>query len=397
MSQICWYFQIHQPWRLRPYRVFDISTHHDYFVIPGDLEFANDRVLQKVASKSYRPMLTLLETMLVRVPEFRFALSLSGVVLQQLREYTPDVVAQLQRMVNTGRVELLSETMYHSLASLFSPTEFTAQVQAHQALLDELFGVRPRVFRNTELIYSNDIAKMVDDMGFIGMLAEGADQVLHGRPPTRVYAPPHNEAFALLLKHYRLSDDIAFRFSQQSWSGWPLHSETYAHWLTAPFATDALINLFMDFETFGEHQWESTGIFAFFEHLIPYLDAIPETSFVTPSQVVMHHKPQDVFSSEWAVSWADVDRDVTAWLGNPMQHDVVRALYDLESRVRSSGDDELIEDWRRLQTSDHFYYMCTKWAADGDVHAYFSPYGSPYDAYANYNNVLADMRWRLGV
>jgi alpha-amylase len=278
---------------------------------------------------------------------------------------------------------------------LYDETEFAAQVQQHTSLIKQLFDVIPRVFRNTELIYTDRVAQLVDELGFTAMLAEGADQVLQGRSATRVYHAPHSRHFPLLLKHYQLSDDVAFRFSERSWAGWPLTAGKYAHWLTAPFASDALINLFMDFETFGEHQWESEGIFEFFRHLIATLAERADVKFVTPSQVITQATPTDVFSSSTPGSWADVDRDITAWVGNPLQHDVIRLVYDLGERVLTSGDAALIDDWRRLQTSDHFYYMCTKWAADGDVHAYFSPYGSPYDAYVNYNNVLADLQWRL--
>jgi alpha-amylase len=394
MSQVCWYFQIHQPWRLRPYSLFDIGSSHDYFSTDSSLDFANEQVFRKVAAKSYRPMFLLLAELLAQYPSFRFTLSLSGVVIEQFQQYAPDLLLILQSMVKTGQVEILGETYYHSLASIFSPAEFKRQVQQHTALIEKLFQIKPRVFRNTELVYTNNIAEQVKKLGFRGMLAEGADRVLQGRPATRLYHSPQSH-LPLLLKHYQLSDDVAFRFSQQSWAGWPLTAEKYEHWLTAPFGSDELINLFMDFETFGEHQWEAEGIFLFFRQLIGLLVQNSAVKMVTPSEVVAKMKPQDVFSSETPVSWADVDRDLTAWVGNPLQYDVTRVLYELEDQVIVSQNKQLIEDWRRLQTSDHFYYMCTKWASDGDVHAYFSPYGSPYDAYVNYNNVLADMKMQL--
>lgn len=395
MSQICWYFQIHQPWRLRPYSLFEISQQHDYFATPASLDFANQRVLEKVADKSYRPMLRLLADLLKQEPTFRFTLSLSGVSLEQVAAFAPDVLDLLQTVVDTGRVEILGETYYHSLAGLYDPVEFTSQVKQHSQLMDELFSVQPQVFRNTELVYTDRLAQQAQQLGFQAMLAEGADHVLHGRSPTRLYHPPHDSHFPLLLKHYQLSDDVAFRFSERSWVDWPLTAEKYAHWLTAPFATDELINLFMDFETFGEHQWAEAGIFDFFRQLIPLLAQHSETQFVTPSQVITSQVPQDIFSSEQPVSWADVDRDLTAWVGNPLQQDIIRQIYELGPHILASQDEALIEDWRRLQTSDHYYYMCTKWAADGDVHAYFSPYGSPYDAYVNMNNVLGDLKIRL--
>ena len=395
MSQVCWYFQMHQPWRLRPYGLFEIGQKHDYFETEKSLDFANQRVLNKVAEKSYRPMLQLLAKLVKQYPSFRFTLSLSGVMLEQLQQFAPDLVVLLQQLVASGQVELLGETYYHSLAGLYDPEEFAEQVEQHRQVIQRVFGVRPRIFRNTELIYTDDIAQQVEKLGFQAMLAEGADHVLRGRPPTRLYHAPHSPNFPLLLKHYQLSDDVAFRFSERSWAGWPLTAEKYAHWLTAPFANNELINLFMDFETFGEHQWEDAGIFPFFEQLTHLLSQQENLRFVTPSEVIAHHQPQDVFSSAEPVSWADVDRDITAWVGNPMQHDVIRLMYELGQAVKAAKNQKLLQDWRRLQTSDHFYYMCTKWAADGDVHAYFSPYGSPYDAYVNFNNVLADVKGRV--
>lgn len=396
MPQVCLYFQLHQPWRLRPYSVFDIGQNRDYFEISEELDFANSRVIHKVAEKSYRPMLRLLRHLLQTEPEFRFAFSASGVFLEQLQTYAPDVVELLQDCMSTGRVEVLAETYYHSLSSLYSPTEFAAQVAKQERLLAELFSARPRVFRNTELIYSDSIAKLVAALGYKGMLTEGADKILHGRTPTQLYFSAGSEKLPILLKHYKLSDDIAFRFSQRSWPGWPLTAEKYLGWLVLPFGNQDLINLFMDFETFGEHQWEAEGIFPFFESLVHLLAQHPEAEFVTPSQVITHQAARECFACSDPISWADVDRDLTAWRGNSLQWDALRAIYELEPQVLATQNERLIDDWRRLQTSDHFYYMCTKWANDGDVHAYFSPYGSPYQAYVNYTMVLTDLTLRAG-
>lgn len=395
MSQLCLYFQLHQPWRLRRYSLFEVGNQHDYFNTPNELDFANQRVMAKVAAKSYWPMFRLLRYLLDRYPNFRFALSFSGVALEQIQQFVPDLLLLIQDIVATGRVEILAETYYHSLAALYSPAEFYRQVAYHGRLVNRLFGVRPLVFRNTELVVSNDIAHLVEAMGYLGMLAEGADRILGDRAPTALYASPAAPRLPLLLKHYRLSDDIAFRFSQRSWAAWPLTAETYAHWLTAPFGANDLLNLFMDFETFGEHQWEDTGIFPFFEKVVALLAENNWAQFVTPTQAVTTHQIKEVYDASTPVSWADVDRDLTAWVGNPLQHDVLRLIYELEESVLAQRNPGLTEDWRRLQTSDHFYYMCTKWANDGDVHAYFSPYGSPYEAYVNYNNVLADFRGRI--
>lgn len=399
MAKICWYFQIHQPWRLRPYSVFDVSTRSDYFATTEDLDYDNGRVIQKVAEKSYRPMLLLLQKIIAKHPEFVCTFSISGVALEQLQEYAPDVVELLQALVATGQVEILGETYYHSLAALYDPEEFAEQVELHSALMHQVFGVSPRVFRNTELIYSNDIAHQVAELGFDGMLAEGADHILQGRSPTRAYHGVGLPDFPILLKHYRLSDDVAFRFSQRSWPAWPLTAETYAHWLTAPYDADDVIGLFMDFETFGEHQWADTGIFSFFEQLISVLEQSEHSEWVKPTQVISHRMKHpvhtDVFDAPEPVSWADVDRDITAWRGNPLQWDTLRIMYALGAALKARDDAALLHDWRRLQTSDHFYYMCTKWAADGDVHAYFSPYRDPYQAYVNFSMVLADLQPRV--
>ena len=386
------YFHIHQPYRLKPLGVFDVGVGGDYFDVDEGLDFSNKRVIGKIADKSYLPMLSLLLDLLNKESSFCFALSITGTVIEQIKEYSPEVFGLLKKVVATGRVEIVSETYYHSLASLFSPTEFLFQVSKHKRLIEDEFGVVPSIFRNTELIYTNKIARMVGDMGFKGMLAEGADKILKGRSPTRLYKSP--DGLPLLLKHYKLSDDIAFRFSQFHKSDKPLTADTYSHWISSSFDQGEVVNLFMDFETFGEHQWADTGIFDFFRH---FVGKFIETgnSFVSLGSAIESRRADDVFDSEEPVSWADVDRDITAWKGNALQDDVLDKIYELEGEILSSGDERMIEDWRRMQTSDHFYYMCTKWSNDGDVHAYFSPYGSPFMAYCNYNNALADLRLRV--
>lgn len=388
MAKVCLYFQIHQPWRLKPISVFDIGKKNQNY---GDDE-QNEFVLKKVAEKSYIPMLALLEKLVSEEEGFQASFSVTGVAMEQFLNYEPDVLEALKRLTKSEQIEMLGETYYHSLASLYSPVEFLHQVQKHKNTINELFGKDPKVFRNTELIYTNKIADMVMKMGYRGMLAEGADKVLQGRRPTRLYRAPCG--LPLLLKHYQLSDDIAFRFSAASRSNKPLTADTFAHWINSSFSNEETVNLFMDFETFGEHQWVDTGIFDFFYHFVKKFLS-NGGKFVTVSEAINSDLPVDVFDSEHPVSWADVDRDVTAWRGNSQQYDALKKIYDVESRILNCGDDELIEDWRRLQTSDHFYYMCTKWSNDGDVHAYFSHYKSPYAAYVNFSNAIADIRLRL--
>ncbi len=392
MAKTCLYFQIHQPWRLKPLSIFDIDSKNDYFEVPENLDFENGKVMKKVAEKSYRPMLTLLEKLMEKEDKFKFSVSITGVAVEQMERYTPDLLGLLERLAKTGRVEFLSETYYHSLSSLYSPTEFILQVSQHKRMIEDRFGITPKVFRNTELIYTNNVAKLVQDMGYKAMLAEGTEKVIGRKSPTKIFHSP--SGLPLLLKHYKLSDDVAFRFSDSHRSDKPLTAETFAHWINSSYPEDEVVNLFMDFETFGEHQWEDTGIFRFFEHFVSH-NIATGGEFVLPSEAIKVIKKADIYSSDSPVSWADVDRDITAWRGNSLQEDTLTKIYALETQVMASKDDQIISDWRKMQTSDHFYYMCTKWANDGDVHAYFSPYGSPFQAYSNFNNAFTDLKLRI--
>lgn len=386
MSAICFYFQVHQPYRLRHYTFFDIGANSWY-----EDENANCGILLKVARKCYLPMNALLLKLIRRHEgQFKVSFSISGTALDQFEIYAPEVIQSYRELVATGCVELLSETYNHSLSFLYSPDEFREQVRLHDDRIEELFGVRPTSFRNTELIYNNALAHAVEEMGYKAILAEGADHVLGWRSPNFVYKPSGCESLRLLLKNYRLSDDIAFRFSNHEWPEFPLTAEKFASWAQAVGAAGDIINLFMDYETFGEHQWESTGIFQFMEALPDVLLSLPGFSFVTPTEAAAMFQPVASLDVHNFMSWADAERDLTAWLGNDMQQDAITAVYRLEEKVKACHNEDLLRTWRRLQTSDHFYYMCTKWFADGDVHSYFNPYGTPYDAYINYMNVLAD-------
>lgn len=390
------YLHIHQPFRVRQYSVFDIAKKHDYFNEPDyDTERNNEQVFKKVAEKSYRPMNAVLEKLIATHPEFKVSMSITGTFLEQAEMWAPDVIASLQRLVATGRVEIVAETYYHSLAFFYSRTEFEHQVEAHKAKIRQLFGVETSVFRNTELAYNDSLAKWADDYGFKGILAEGWDPILEWRSPNYVYRSAGTKNISLLLKNYRLSDDIAFRFSNQNWSAWPLSADTYNEWANASIDNQPLINLFMDYETFGEHQWKNTGIFDFFESFIGKWLQNPINTFYTVSEAISEFEPVGEISMPNTVTWADTERDLTAWLGNSMQQEALRYIYSMENDIMMTGDVNLISDWRKLQTSDHVYYMCTKWFNDGDVHAYFSPYKSPYDAFLYYINVVRDLRWRL--
>jgi len=389
MASVCFYFQVHQPYRTRNYTIFDADG--NYFD-----EAKNEQVCLKVAEKCYLPANLLLFDLIKQYKgRFRISYSITGVLLEQLELYAPQALASFQQLAATGCVEFLAETYYHSLSFLYSPDEFAEQIRAHTQAIQKYFGQQPRVFRNTELIYDNRLPEVIERIGgFDAILAEGADHILGYRSPNFIYHPPNSKDLKLLLKNYRLSDDIAFRFSNRSWNQWPVKADKYANWISAVNGCGYVVNLFMDYETFGEHHWKDTGIFDFLRHLPEEIFKHPDNDFKTPSEVVDAYHSVGVFDAPHTISWADIERDLSAWLGNPMQQNAVTELYKLEEKVKATNDPDIIEDWRRLQGSDHFYYMCTKYFADGDVHKYFNPYDSPYDAYISFMNILDNLSTR---
>ncbi len=395
MASVCFYFQVHQPLRIKRYRIFDIGIDHDYFNDSSTFNLNNKKILRKVASKCYLPTNKVLLDLLKKYPEFKISFSFSGIFLHQIEKDFPEVLESFQKLVKTGQVEILSETYYHSLSFLYSKKEFKKQVLLHKKKIKELFGVTPKVFRNTELIYSNEVAQTAEAMGFKGILAEGADHVLGWRSPNFLYRPKGTKSIKLLLKNYRLSDDIAFRFSSKDWNEHPLTAPKFAKWVSEVNGNGEVINLFMDYETFGEHQWEDTGIFEFLKHLPGEILKHPDNNFVTPSEAIKKYNAVAELDIPYYVSWADTERDLSAWLSNAIQNDTISKVYSMEERVLKTKDKKIIEDWRRLQTSDHYYYMCTKWFADGDVHKYFNPYESPYEAFISCMNVINDLELRL--
>lgn len=392
---IALYLHVHQPWRVKPYSVFDIAHDHQYF---DGYENGTDNgaIFRKVADKSYRPMNALLEKLLAEFPDFKISFSITGTFIEQARLYAPDVIESFQRLVNTGQVEIVAETYQHSLAFFFSRSEFERQVEQHKQLIQDTFGVTPTAFRNTELSYNDELAQWAGQAGYKAILAEGWHTILGGwRSPNYLYKPSGTQNIKLLLKNYKLSDDLAFRFSDKGWTEHPLTADRYITWVNAALEGAPLLNLFMDYETFGEHQWADTGIFEFFEAFIGKWTNEEHATFYTVTEAAEALEVQDELTSPQTITWADNERDLTAWLGNAMQHEAMRHLYALESSVLHSGDSKLIHDWQSLQTSDHAYYMCTKWFQDGDVHAYFSPYESPYDAFLYFMNAIRDVRYRI--
>jgi alpha-amylase len=343
MASICFYFQVHQPYRIKKYRVFDVGNDHEYFNDRSDRDINNEKILHKVAKKCYLPTNKLLLELLEKHPEFKVAFSFSGVFLDQLEEFSPETLLSFQKLVKTGRVEILDETYYHSLAFLYSKKEFVRQVELHRAKVKKLFGVTPQVFRDTELIYNNELAKFVEDMGYKAILAEGADHLLGWRSPNFLYSAPTATTIKTLLKNYKLSDDIAFRFSSKSWAEWPLTSEKFARWVDAVNGNGNVVNLFMDYETFGEHQWEDTGIFDFMRALPGELLKHPDNDFVTPSEAAKRYPSVGEFDAHNFISWADVERDLSAWLSNSMQYEAIGNIYALEDDVMASGGRKAIE------------------------------------------------------
>lgn len=393
MRDIVLYLHLHQPRRVRPYSIFDIGERHDYF---ASYEHATDNqaLFAKVAHKSYRPMIALLRRMVESHDAFSVNLSVSGIWLEQCESWDPALLHDLKELVATSKVELAAETYYHTLAFFFSRTEFLAQVTKHRKALKTHFGVEPTVFRNTELAYNNELGQWAEEAGYRAVLTEGWDPILNWRSSHYLYSPQGTSDIALFLKDYRLSDDLAFRFSNKQWTEWPLSAGTYMGWIDSLPEEEKLVNLFMDFETFGEHQWRETGIFEFFEIFVANWCAAGNR-FASFSQALNTHRIHDAVDMPNTVTWADNERDLTAWLGNAMQQEAADALYRLEESVLRSEDHQLIEDWRLLQASDHLYYLSTKWLDDGNVHAYFSPYDSPYDGFLNYMNAIRDIRYRI--
>ncbi len=389
MASVCFYFQVHQPFRLGHYTIFD--SHSNYFD-----DFKNAQVCKKVAEKCYLPSnLLFLDLIKKYHGRFKISYSITGVLLEQLQLYAPRVLETFQALADTGCVEFLGETYYHTLSFLYSQEEFIRQIKVHTQIIQKFFRQKPRIFRNTELVYNNSLAMLIEKMGgFDGILAEGADHILGYRSPNFVYRPVNCTKLKLLLKNYRLSDDIAFRFSNRSWSQWPLTADKFARWVNAVNGCGYTVNLFMDYETFGEHQWEDTGIFNFMRHLPEEIFKHPDNDFKTPSEVVDTYPDVDAIDVPYTVSWADIERDLSAWRGNPMQENALSELYSFEEKVMQTRDNAIIADWRKLQTSDHFYYMCTKYFSDGDVHKYFNPYDSPYDSYIIFMNVLDNLNKR---
>ncbi len=391
MKTICFYFQVHQPFRLKRYKFFDIGNDHYYYN-----DFENRAIMRKVAEKCYLPAnQVFLDLIKEYGSKFKIAYSISGVAIDQFEMYAPDVLESFKKLVDTGNVEILSETYSHSLSSLRNKEEFERQVKLHKEKIKEVFNVEPKVFRNTELIYADWIGEYVANLGYKAMITEGAKHILGWKSPNYLYNNAINPKLKILLKNFKLSDDIAFRFSNRDWDEYPLTTEKFVSWLNAIEPNEEIINLFMDYETFGEHQWAETGIFDFLRALPNAVFRYSNYCFSTPSEIIERIDPVGTIHVPHPISWADEERDLTAWLGNELQDEAFNKLYETYDKVKQINDKDIWRDWLYLQTSDHFYYMCTKWFSDGDVHKYFNPYDSPYEAFVNFMNILSDFIVRV--
>ena len=390
-KSICLYFQVHQPSRLRTFRFFDIGADDHYFD-----DFANGSIVRRIAANCYLPAnRTILRLIEENGRKFKVTFSISGTAIERFQKYCPEVIESFRALAATGCVEFLAETCSHSLASLASPAEFKNQVKLHTKLIESVIGAKPTAFRNTELIYSDAIGEMVASMGYTTMLTEGAKHILGWKSPDFVYTSAANPKLKLLLKNSTLSDDIAFRFSNRSWESWPLTADKYAQWIADILEKEDVVNLFMDYETFGEHQKAESGIFDFLGALPAAVLTYNGISFRTATETAKAHQPVGPMNVPFPISWADEERDTSAWLGNELQNEAFHKLYALEANVKKTRDEGLMDTFRKLQESDHLYYMCTKFFSDGAVHSYFNPYATPYEAFINYMNVLSDFELRI--
>jgi len=393
MTSICIYFEVHQPTRLNRFSVFNVGKNSD----PLSTYFNNELnfwIFEKVAKKCYIPTNKILLNLINESDgNFRISFSLTGTFVEYCEKYMPSLLDSFKDLFATGAVDLIEETYFHSLSSLYDDLdEFEEQVTMHNEMIKRIFNYKPRVFRNTEAIFDNRIAKKISEMGYKGILTEGTEKILDWRSPNYIYKPV-NADIKVLLRNYTLSDDVGFRFSARGWPGYPLTADKYANWLAN--CEGDLINLFIDYETFGEHQWIETGIFDFLDHLPREVMKHRHLDFITVSEAVERYEPVGEINVPWAISWADADRDVSTWLGNNMQIACFNEIKEIGKAIKQINDKELLYIWRLLQTSDHLYYLSTKGMQDGAVHAYFSPYSGPYEGFINYMNILQDLKQRI--
>lgn len=390
-KSVCFYFQIHNPFQLQQYRFFDIGHSHQYYD-----EFATRTYLQKLATSCYLPMnKVLLDTINEFGNKFKVAFSITGETLNQFEKYAPNVLDSFKELAATGCVEFLCETYCHSLAFLKDEDELDRLLLKQCEVIERHFEQVPSVVRLTGLIYSDQIGNRVAKLGFDGMLTEGAKHILGWKTPNFVYTNAINNDLKVLLRNYNLSDDIAYRFSDKSSAKWTVTTEKFVGWLDELDKEDEVINLFMDYLTFGYRHPRSSGIFDFMRFLPREILKHKEYEFLTPTEVINKHQPKADIHVPYPISWSEEERDLSVWLGNDLQNDAFTSLCDLGTKVRFINDEHITRDWERMQDSNHFYDMGTKWMIDGSTRRFDSLYSSPYDAYINYMNILSDLILRV--
>ena len=382
MKTICFYFQVHLPMQLKRYRFFEIGSDHYYYD-----DFANEANVQRVANNSFLPSNRLILDMIRSSHgKFKVSFSISGIALELFEQYAPEVIDSFKELAATGSVEFIAETYAHSLASIFDPEEFVLQAKQQSDTLFELFGVRPTVFRNTEMIYSDEIGQMIHELGYNTILTEGSKHVLGWKSPNFLYGHSYIPQVKILTRNMKLSDDIAYRFSDWSWSEFPLTAEKLMGWIKNSDESEKIFSMFMGYQSFGDRQKPESGIFEFLKAL-PYQALANRISFSTPSEIAKKFNPISPISVPYPQSWIGEEKDLSSWTGNDLQTEALQKLYQVGERVRLCSDRSLKHDCLCLQSSDHFQYMTTKpW----NSFAIYPNYDSPYDAFTNYMNILAD-------
>ena len=391
MKSVCLNFQVHQPFRYRKYRFFDIGNDAYYYD-----DYANETIMRKLAVNCYLPAnKIILDQIKKNKGKFKVSYSISGIALDQFKLYAPEVIDSFAQLAATGHVEFVSETYSNSLVSLSDEQLFREQVEAHDKLIEQLFGQKPKVFRNTELIYSDELGDLIYRMGFETIMTEGDKHILGWKSPNYIYCNALNPRQKVLMRNYRFSDDLSFRFSNPAWNEYPLTADKFAGWMTSTPENEDVINIFINYDTFGEVQPKRSGIFDFLNALPGAVLKTGKLAFVTPSEAAKNFQPISAMHVLHPISWADEERDLSAWLGNELQKEAFNNLYALKDQIKNCQNEVLLKDWNYLQANNHLYYMCTKFFSDGEVHKYYNPYTSPYEAFINYMNVLSDFTIRL--
>jgi alpha-amylase len=390
MTSVCLYFKVHQPYRLKEYRMKGVDTPYCYEDIPSD-----ERSIHHLADNCYLPANKIIKELInEHNGKFRITYSVSGTAIELFQKHRPDVIVSFQELVETGCVEMLGETYYHSLSFLHSKKEFNRQVKKHSETIKDLFGVEPFIFRNTELIYNNQLARQITDLGFKGILCEGVERVLQGRIPNQLYMVPGSNDFALLLRNASLSDDIAFRFDDENWIEHPLTADKFAEWLHVHPHETEVINLMLDYETFGIHKKAGSGIFEFLKALPGAILANDNFIFTTPSVVLNDNSAKDVYDVPATISWEDGAGSSGVWFENMRQNNTLKKIYSIEKMVLESGNDKAIDTWGRLQAADYFFYMSEE-SIKAAACQYHNPFTTPEEAFQNYSNIVADFEIAL--